>query len=125
MRYLDNTHEFLSNKTSTTLRQLPLAELNNINTCTTFDCNVNDAKWTSNEHFLVGQDSGEVTLMKIVGIGGQPNMRGIFYETRMTRVEHDGAIICLATLHDFDIALSGSIDSTYVIYSYFSKFFDN
>ena len=112
VRYADNTNDFMTNKTSTTNRQWPMSLINNLNTCTTFDCNVNEAKWTSNEHFLVGQDSGEITLMKVMGINGMPNTRGVFYETKMTRIEHDSAVVCLATMHECDTALTGSMDST-------------
>ena len=116
VRYVNNTHEFLVNKSlSTTNQQKPhtmlhVSHLNSLNTCQTFECNISQAKWTSNEHFLIGHDSGEVSLVKV--LGDVPNQRGVFYENRMTRVEHDGAVVCLETMHECDVALSGSMDAT-------------
>jgi len=117
VRYVDNTHEFLvdkslSNTTSKNAKphMMHISHLNSLNTCQTFECNISQAKWTSNEHFMIGHDSGEVSLVKV--LGDLPNQRGVFYENRMTRVEHDGAVVCLETMHECDVALSGSMDST-------------
>ena len=69
------------------------------------DSGINQARWISNERFVIGTDNGEVMLYKL------NNQKSVFYELSMVKQEHDSMVLCVATNFNSEIALSGSDDS--------------
>lgn len=66
---------------------------------------ISQAKWVCNDKFLAGTDDGEVMLFKL---NKEPEN---LYENLMVKHEHDSIVLCLATVMNSEIALSGSDDS--------------
>lgn len=64
---------------------------------------VNQARWISNERFILGTDNGEI--MMYTNINDQKS------QEVMIKQEHDSMVLSLATNMNSEIALSGSDDS--------------
>lgn len=66
------------------------------------DSGVNQARWVSNDRFVLGTDNGEIIAYKNISDKDQEVM---------VKQEHDGMVLCVATNMNSEIALSGSDDS--------------
>lgn len=64
---------------------------------------VNQARWLSNERFVLGTDNGEIIMYS--------NLNDEKSQEVMIKQEHDSMVLCLATNLNSEIALSGSDDS--------------
>ena len=107
---MPKNNEFLSSDEANKVRNVMLSSLN---TSQPFVCGVNDAKWTSDENVLVAKDSGEVSLLKVLSDNIETDgHRNVVYDIKMTKKEHDSAILSLDTKFDAEFALTGSYDST-------------